>query len=144
MSELQSRYVAIRRVLLITFFLNWVVAFSKIVYGLITKSISMTADGCHSLSDGTSNIVGLIGIWVASQPKDKGHPYGHKKYETFASICIAAILFSISFTLLKEVVSRFRRPVMPEVGMFSFLVMAVTLIMNFFVMRYEYKKANQF
>lgn len=44
----------------------------------------MTADGFHSISDGTSNIVGLIGIRVASKPVDKEHPYGHNKFEVIS------------------------------------------------------------
>lgn len=38
------------------------------------------ADGFHSISDGASNIVGMIGIVMASKPKDIDHPYGHKKF----------------------------------------------------------------
>lgn len=141
--DLQNRYIAIRRVLIITFLLNWAVAFAKIIYGLLTRSISMTADGFHSISDGTSNIVSFIGIWIASQPKDEDHPYGHKKYETFTSICIAAILFFISFNLLREVIRRFVNPVMPVVNPFSFCMMILTLLINFLVMRYEYKRGKQ-
>ena len=44
------------------------------------------ADGFHSISDSASNIVGIIGITLASKPIDNDHPYGHKKFETIASM----------------------------------------------------------
>jgi len=53
----------------------------------------MTADGFHSLADGSSNVVGLIGIHFASKPEDKEHPYGHNKYETLAGLFISVMLF---------------------------------------------------
>jgi len=137
-----TRYLAIRWILIWTLFLNWGVAIAKLTYGLITNSLSMTADGFHSISDGTSNIICLVGIWIASRPTDHEHPYGHKKYETLTSIGIAALLFFISFNLLKEVVVRFYRPVMPDVTPLSFGVMVATMAVNFFVMTYEYKKGK--
>ena len=49
------------------------------VVGYLINSASLSTDGIHSLSDGFSNVVGLIGIAIASKPVDKNHPYGHKK-----------------------------------------------------------------
>ncbi len=107
---IQEHYSRIRRVLVLVLALNWAVALAKIIYGLLSRCESMTADGFHSLSDGTSNIVGLIGIHFACQPKDKDHPYGHKKYETLFSLGIAALLFFVCLNLLKEGVNRIFHP----------------------------------
>ena len=70
----------VRRVLYYTLLLNIAVALAKILYGYRTDSISMLSDGMHSFFDGTSNVIGLIGIWIASRPPDENHPYGHRKY----------------------------------------------------------------
>jgi hypothetical protein len=71
----------VRNVLIITLILNAVVAAVKVIYGYHTHSISITSDGFHSLFDGLSNVIGLVGIWIASHPPDEKHPYGHKKFE---------------------------------------------------------------
>ena len=68
----------IRRVLIYTLVLNAGVSLAKIIYGYMSNSIAMTSDGFHSLFDGVSNIVGLVGIWIAYHPPDENHPYGHK------------------------------------------------------------------
>jgi len=83
-----------------------------------------------------------VGINLASLPKDKDHPYGHKKYETFFTLVIAALLFIVSFNLLKEGIRRLYQPVIPRIDIRSFLIMLVTLGINLGVMNYEYKKGK--
>lgn len=138
----QKHYSRIRQVLILIMFLNLAVALAKIIYGLLTRCTSMAADGFHSLSDGTSNIIGLIGIHFACQPKDKDHPYGHKKYETFFSLGIAMLLFVIAFNLAREGILRIYNPVIPTINAKSFIIMLVTLGINFWVVHYE-KRAGQ-
>ena len=132
----------IRKILLVVLFLNWLVAALKVIVGCTIKSQSMIADGYHSFSDGASNIIGLIGIWFASFPRDKDHPYGHKKYETFASTGIALLLFVVCFNILRESFLRFINPVLPQINSISFMVMISTMIINFMVMRYEYREGK--
>ncbi len=79
----RARQIAV--VLWITLFLSWSVAFVKSMFGMATHCMVITADGLHSFSDGASNIIGLIAITISGHPADQDHPYGHQKYETFAS-----------------------------------------------------------
>jgi cation diffusion facilitator family transporter len=108
----------------------------------VTHCVSIKADGFHSLSDGASNIICLVGIFCAYRPKDSNHPYGHKKYETFFSLGIAALLFLVALELLEEGIRRFIHPVTPDINAWSFIVMVGTLIINALVMRYEYRKGK--
>ncbi|HOW35468.1 MAG TPA: cation diffusion facilitator family transporter [Candidatus Omnitrophota bacterium] len=140
----QGRYDQIKRVLWLILLLNWSVAAAKIIYGLITNFGSMTADGFHSLADGASNIIGLIGITIASQPADKDHPYGHKKYETLFSLAIAGFLFFTCYNLVISGIKRLHEPVIPQIDSLSFTVMIITMAVNIFVMRYEYKQGKRF
>jgi cation diffusion facilitator family transporter len=138
----EERYQEIRRILIYVLILNWGVAAAKLFYGWLIRSASMTADGFHSFSDGASNIIGLLGIWVASRPVDQSHPYGHKKYETLTSVAISALLFLVCLNVVREGVIRFLHPVIPKVDVKSFLVMGVTLAVNIAVMIYERKKGR--
>jgi cation diffusion facilitator family transporter len=139
---IRDHYRRIRSILILVLVLNWVVALAKILYGLFSRCESMTADGFHSLSDGASNIIGLIGIHFACQPVDRDHPYGHKKYETLFSLGIAALLFLVCFNLFKEGIKHIFNPVIPESDIRSFVVMLITMGINFWVMNYEYKKGK--
>ncbi len=137
-----GHYQEIRRVLWVVLFLNWGVALAKIVFGIFSRSASMTADGFHSFSDGTSNIVGLVGISFASRPKDADHPYGHKKFETFFSLGIAFLLGLVCFEIIQEGLRRLGNPGIPDVSVFSFMIMIGTIIVNIAVMYYERRKGR--
>lgn len=134
---LSSHYLKIRNVLILVLLLNWAVAAAKIIYGLLTRCASMTADGFHSLADGASNIIGLVGITFCAQPIDEDHPYGHKKYETLFALGIAALLAWTAFSLAKEGVARLFSPSTPTVDAVSFGVMLMTITINIFVIKYE-------
>lgn len=138
----ENRVKQIKQVLVLTLFLNWGVAIAKIAYGLLTHFNSMFADGLHSLSDGTSNILGLVGITIASQPADKDHPYGHKKYETFFSLLIGIFLIIVALNLLTKGIQHLRNPVSPRIDILSLIIMLVTTSVNVGVMLYEYRKGK--
>ena len=87
----------------------------------------MTADGYHSLFDGVSNIVGLVGIYISSRPPDREHPYGHQKYETIASIFIAVLLLFVGFEIFRNALDRFLVRSTPEVTALSFIIMLGTM-----------------
>ncbi|MEW6102046.1 MAG: cation diffusion facilitator family transporter [Candidatus Omnitrophota bacterium] len=140
--SISKHYRDIRRILIIVLALNWGVALVKILYGLFTRCSSMAADGFHSLSDGASNMVGIAGIYFACQPTDKDHPYGHKKYETFFSLVIALILFILSIGLVHESIERFRNLIIPKIDTASFIIMLLTMLTNFMVMKYEFKRGS--
>lgn len=136
-------YGKVKRVLWYTLFLNIAVAAAKVSYGYISDSISMTADGFHSMFDGTSNVIGLIGIWAASYPPDDTHPYGHKKFEPFASVGIGVLLFITCYEVLKNSLYRFMNPNHPAVTITSFVIMAVTISVNIAVMSWEKKSGKE-
>lgn len=145
MNEQDARhYGRIRAVLIIVLVLNWAVAAAKMAIGLATRCQSMIADGLHSLSDGASNIIGLVGITLSARPVDEDHPYGHKKYETFFSLGIAVLLLMVSFNLMRESAVRFMHPITPEVNLISFGVMIVTMAVNISVMKYEYVRGKRY
>lgn len=138
-----ENFSSVKKILLIILFANIVVALLKVVIGYIIKSSSMTADGFHSITDGSSNVVGLIGIYLASKPIDEDHPYGHKKYETLAGLFIAGMLFFIAVKIIVEAFSRFFNPVAPEISFESLIVLLATLAVNIFVSNYEYKQGKK-
>ena len=133
----QQRARQIGLVLCVTLVLNWVVAALKIVFGLATHCMVIFADGLHSFSDGASNIIGLVAITIAGHPADRDHPYGHQKFETFASVVISFFLFAVSLGILREAISGLIHPRRPEVTAASFILMGLTFAVNIFVVWYE-------
>ena len=139
----EKKFRKIRQVLFLILLANLLVAALKIIIGSIIKSASMTADGFHSLSDGSSNIVGLIGIHYAAKPVDEDHPYGHRKYETLAGLFIAVMLFFAAGKVIFDAVKRFIEPVVPGITSESLIALIFTLIVNIVVAVAEYRKGKE-
>lgn len=134
---------AIQRVLVQVLVLNLAVAVAKLALGTSTNSISMVADGFHSLTDGTSNIVGLIGTYIAARPADVTHPYGHRKFETFAALIIGGLVALTAWEILESSIGRLLHGGAPEVSPLSFTVMGATIVINLIVTTYESRRGRQ-
>ncbi len=136
----EDKFVEIKRILWLLLFANLAVAAAKIIMGTIINSSSVTADGFHSLSDGSSNIIGLIGVCIAAKPVDEDHPYGHRKYETLTGLFIVAMLTYLGLKIIFEAIGKFSNPVPMEISLWSFAVILVTLVVNIVVAKYEHRK----
>lgn len=133
-----SRIGSIRRILWIILALNVAVAVAKLVWGLATHSAAMQADGFHSFFDGTSNIIGLVGMAAAGRPADRSHPYGHGKYETYASAAIAGMLVFAAYRIGSSAIAGLTGEAKPvTVDTVSFAIMIGTLAVNLFVTTWE-------
>jgi cation diffusion facilitator family transporter len=139
----EPAYTPVRRVLWQVLWLNLLVAFAKLGYGFHIGSVSLSADGYHSLFDGLSNVIALIGLWVASHPADENHPYGHRKFETLATIGIGVMLALACLHVLESAYDRFVSPSPPEVDATAYGVVFFTLAINWFVYRYEQRKGRE-
>ena len=62
------------------------------MWGTVTGSIAIAADGVNNLSDASSNIVSLIGFKLSSRKPDQEHPYGHGRYEYLAGLVVCLII----------------------------------------------------
>lgn len=127
----------IRKVLLITLVLNILVSVTKIVYGYFTYSVAIISDGYHSLFDGVSNVIGLVGIYLASHPPDERHPYGHRKYETVFTIFVGLLMFITCIEIFKRVYDSLTGKYEAAVTTLSFVLMLLTMAVNMFVTTYE-------
>jgi cation diffusion facilitator family transporter len=127
----------IRRVLWYTFAANEAVAVIKLVWGYLSGSLGMVSDGFHSMFDGVTNIMGLVGIWIASHPPDSEHPYGHRKFETVFTFVVSGMIFLTCYEVLRGVWHSMHDGTSVEVSPESFIIMGLTISVNFAVMRYE-------
>ena len=123
--------------------LNLAVAIAKLLYGWRSGAIAMTADGIHSLLDASSNVIGLVGLAVARRPPDANHPYGHRKYETFAALGVAVMLFAGCQQVIGAAIARFRQPEPPVITAMGFVVIGLTLAINVFVVWVERREGRR-
>lgn len=134
---MRTRASEVSSVLYRVLFLNLAVAAAKIALGLTTGAVSVLSDGFHSLTDTASNVVAIVGVRIAGAPPDADHPYGHRKFETMASIGILLFLLLVLFEVLGAAWERFQEGGQPSISPLTFIVMGVTFAVNVFVVFYE-------
>lgn len=92
------------RVTLVGFVVNMILSVAKIVAGVVGHSSAMLADGIHSLSDFITDLIVIVFIRVSGRQADSTHAYGHGKFETFATLLIAVVLFAVGVGLCIDAV----------------------------------------
>lgn len=76
----------------ITIIANILLSVVKLFAGILGRSGAMIADSIHSFSDVLSTLAVMLGLRLANQPADEGHPYGHEKMEPVMAKILASIL----------------------------------------------------
>jgi cation diffusion facilitator family transporter len=99
----------------------------KVVVGLGISSLSLVADGLHSLSDLVTDVAVLLGSHFGAMKPDKSHPYGHGRIETFSAILVALVLIVVGGAMIYHaMVSVVRdKPVVPHWGMLAVALLSI-------------------
>lgn len=90
--------------------LNIILSVFKMIFGALTKSISIVADGVNNLFDAFSSIISLVGFKISGKPADKEHPFGHGRIEYVSALTLAFFILIMGFELAKTSVEKFRNP----------------------------------
>ncbi|HLY25262.1 MAG TPA: cation-efflux pump [Aggregatilineales bacterium] len=142
-SENKVRYRQVRGVLWRVLVLNLLIALIKVFVGLMGGILAMVADGFHSAMDTSSNFVGIAAVTLAGRPPDDSHPYGHRRFETMATLTIGVLLLVAAWEILKEAVGRLSSGSPAVVTPLSFAVMLATMTINLGVTLYEASRGKR-
>jgi len=82
----------------------------KIGFGLLWQSSALIADGIHSLSDLLSDFLVIVAVRMGSREADHEHPYGHRRFETIATIILGLSLIIIGGGIAWSVMKRMEQP----------------------------------
>ncbi len=108
--------------------LNIILSVFKMIFGLITKSISIVADGANNIFDAISSIISLVGFKISGKPADDEHPFGHGRVEYISALTLAFFILIMGVELIKSSIDRFTNP---ETVIFS-VPAAVVLVFSIF------------
>lgn len=134
----QDNRSQVRKVLLITLFLNLLVMVIKATVGTITGSLSLLADALHSVTDSANNILGLVTNHFASPEPDRNHPYGHQKFDALGALGVAVFLGIACFEILSGAIERIFKESEPvKISPAELGILLIVLGINIFVAYYE-------
>ncbi len=100
---------------------------AKMFIGMISKSVSITADAVNNLSDASSSIMTLIGFKLSQKPADEEHPYGHARFEYLSGLGVAALIMIIGYQLARNSIDKILHPAEVEFSTALVIVLVVSI-----------------
>lgn len=97
---MKNRTKKAQRITIIGFACNLILTASKLAAGILGNSAAMIADAIHSLSDFATDLIVIVFIGISGKESDEDHPYGHGKFETFATLLISVFLFIVALGMM--------------------------------------------
>lgn len=104
---------------------NLMLAAAKGLAGILSGSISVTADALNNLSDALSSVIALLGVKFSAKPADREHPYGHGRIEYISALAVSFLILLMAFELFKSSVQKI---VSPSPVIFSVISVAILII----------------
>lgn len=106
---------------------NILLAILKYVAGMLSGSISVTADAINNLSDAGASIISLVGVKLSAKPADKGHPYGHGRVEYISALAVAFLVLLMGIELFKSSVDKITNPVPVKFSIVSLCILIFSI-----------------
>ena len=100
-----------------------------------TGSTAMLGSLADTSLDLFASVVTLAGVWVAAQPDDSGHRFGHGKAEAFASLVQGGLVFASAALIAREAVGDFLAPHPLRQEGWAVAVMAVSTVLTVMLLR---------
>lgn len=126
---------------------NFLLLVFKFAAGILGHSAAMLADAVHSLSDFVTDVIVIVFVRISNKPQDKGHDYGHGKYETLATAIIGLLLLIVGFGILwngaTSIYTFLRGGKLEEPGMVALIAAVVSIVLKEILYRYTIAKGKK-
>jgi cation diffusion facilitator family transporter len=123
---------------------NLILTITQVGVGVLAKSQGLVADGIHSLSDLVADFVVLFASHHAKKDADEGHPYGHQRFETAASLVLGALLLAVGIGMLWSAFRKLEEPdLVQQVHVLALWVAGGALIAKEVLFRYMLSVAKR-
>ena len=131
------------RVTLVGALVNVFLSIIKIGFGILGQSAALLADGVHSLSDLASDLLVLVAVKLGAREADHDHPYGHRRFETIATVILGIGLIIIAGGIAWDVYERVLQPERLLIPQRSALgIAAISILANEWLYQYTKRVAS--
>lgn len=144
----ENREKAIRHVTVLGAAVNTMLTAIKILAGIFGRSAAMVADGVHSLSDLLSDFVVLVFTHISSKGRDKGHSFGHGKFETLATSLVSLLLIVVGAKMMasgiESIIAVFSGEVLPRPGYIALAAALISIVAKEIIYRMTAKVGEDY
>lgn len=130
----------INKITLIGLLVNFSLAGIKISAGLLGNSNALFADGLHSLTDFSTDIIAYIGARLGTKPADSYYNFGYEKYESLATLIISLFLGFVAVHIFIDgsqmIISVFRGNPLQSPSWLAFIAALASILLNEGLFRY--------
>ena len=123
--------------------INLILCISKFLAGVMTGSITVTADAVNNLSDAGSSIITLFGFKLSEKPADKEHPYGHGRIEYISALTVSIFVILMGVELLKSSVAKIRTTEAVEFSTVAIVVLVLSILGKLWLALFNWKLGNK-
>ena len=118
----------------------------KFVIGFSTNSLGILSESMHSGLDFIAALMTFSAIRIVMRPPDSRYTYGYAKFESIVSLAEIILLFAVAGWVFYEGIVRILlvKNIQPEITVFSFVIMLVSIGVDFGRSRALYKTARKF
>lgn len=140
-----NAYKEKRRIALFSILASAGLATLKLVIGYSTNSLGILSEAMHSGLDVMAAIMTLYAIRIVIKPPDTKFTYGYAKVESLSSLIEIILLFTIAGWIFYEGLDRiFFSNIQPEITVFSFAIMTVSIVVDLWRSRVLYHTARKY
>jgi cation diffusion facilitator family transporter len=122
---------------------NTVLVVAKLAVGLMIGSVSVISEAIHSGIDLIAALIAYYSVRKSSEPPDREHAFGHGKYENISGAIEASLIFFAALFIIYEAYQKMIHGVVLEDVTLGIAVMAVSVVINFFVSQKLMKTARR-
>ncbi|MBN1158000.1 MAG: cation transporter [Bacteroidales bacterium] len=115
--------------LLLSTVLNFAIAITEIIGGLLSNSLALLSDALHNLGDAFAILIAYIANLVSKRKYSAKKTFGYKRIEILAALFNAVVLTVIVIYLFVEAYHRLRDPE-PIKGLVMFIVAVAGFLAN--------------
>lgn len=116
----------------------------QVAAGVLAHSQALVADAVHSLSDVVSDVVVLVAGKHSRKAPDADHQYGHRRFETAASLMLGALLVIVGAAMVWSAFTRLQHPAdLHTVGVAALAVALLALCVKELLFRYMLSVARR-
>lgn len=138
-----DNYKKKKNVALLSVASNSILIILKLLAGLFIGSISVISEAIHSGVDLIAAIIAFFAVRTANKPPDKGHRFGHGKYENLSGTIEALLIFFAAGWIIYEAIHKLLNPQSMETVGWGVIIMAVSAIVNIIVSHQLFKVGKQ-